>query len=860
MGATLVNSSTGSSAYSTLYLGNSASSTDVVLFNNSTGNTSYAGARSGGVGTNSNTPFVLITNSTEKMRVDSSGNVGIGTTSPGGTLAIGKDAKYDGTGANILTGRSSNSYETFLGFFTGGTGDYLLGVDNASSDFQLWRNNSGYTPVFTVLKSSGNFGIGTTAPTEKLEVNGTVKATAFVGDGSGLTGISGLSQWTNVTGGINYSGGKVGIGTSSPTGPLAIGTDSRYDGSAANIVMNRSSNSYETFLGFFTGGTGDFVLGVDNGTSDFQIWRNGTGYSASFTVQKSTGNVGIGSTSPTEKLEVSGTVKATAFVGDGSGLTNIAGLTQWSNVTGGINYGSGNVGIGTSSPSSALEISGVNSGAELRLTRSNSVSSASEMGTIVYRAPNASGTMTTWAQERIVVENGTAGSEQASFAINTQINGSLSEKFRVTAAGKVGIGTTSPGARLSVKTASGSGTGTLVSLDSGENAGANVGIINVARQGSSKWTHLLESNDAYSFYNGSSRVMTIQTDGNVGIGNSAPQAKLDILNTTPYGTDDSDFATDSITLYGAVGSADGNYFGGITWSNGLRRRAGIASVMEHTDGDHVGLAFFTQGTDGDGPMYESMRIAYNGDVGIGTSLPRGDLDVYGRNVVFGAIPTTIGYAGNGYPGVGYNFAGKSDGTWKYLVGDTAYMIGMGQGNRMDFNYAPTGTAGNTITWTTAMTVLNTGLVGMGTTTPSEKLHVIGNILASGTITQSSDIRLKSDIEPLENASEGIACLSGVTYRWTDPSMGQERQIGLIAQDVEKCFPEVVRTDNKGYKSIAYAQLVVPLIENAKEQQNLVEWQSRRLQVQEKEIAQLKAEQQALNARLSRLETQKGASK
>ena len=76
--------------------------------------------------------------------------------------------------------------------------------------------------VYSSGGSSGNIGVGTTVPTEKIEVVGTVKATRFVGDGGGLTGITGASsQW--LTNGVMIgTTGKVGIGSTAPSQMLDV--------------------------------------------------------------------------------------------------------------------------------------------------------------------------------------------------------------------------------------------------------------------------------------------------------------------------------------------------------------------------------------------------------------------------------------------------------------------------------------------------------------------------------------------------------------------------------------------------------------------------------------------------------------
>jgi hypothetical protein len=107
-----------------------------------------------------------------------------------------------------------------------------------------------------------------------------------------------------------------------------------------------------------------------------------------------------------------------------------------------------------------------------------------------------------------------------------------------------------------------------------------------------------------------------------------------------------------------------------------------------------------------------------------------------------------------------------------------------------------------------------GSVGINTTNPQYELDVAGTI--RGNNVSPSDIRWKKAITPCDDALERVTQLQGVTFQWKDPSRGEGPQIGIIAQDVEQVFPEVVSTDSEGYKSIDYDKLVAPLIEAVKE--------------------------------------------
>lgn len=117
---------------------------------------------------------------------------------------------------------------------------------------------------------------------------------------------------------------------------------------------------------------------------------------------------------------------------------------------------------------------------------------------------------------------------------------------------------------------------------------------------------------------------------------------------------------------------------------------------------------------------------------------------------------------------------------------------------------------------------------------------------------SSDERWKRNIQPLKSSLEKIALLQGVSYEWKieeypDVGMPEGKQIGLVAQEVEKVLPELVPEDKDGYKGVSYSKLTAVLVEAVKELKAENERQRMENKRQQKEIEELRAWVRELNS-------------
>jgi len=122
---------------------------------------------------------------------------------------------------------------------------------------------------------------------------------------------------------------------------------------------------------------------------------------------------------------------------------------------------------------------------------------------------------------------------------------------------------------------------------------------------------------------------------------------------------------------------------------------------------------------------------------------------------------------------------------------------------------------------TVLRVLNNGGTSLGTnnttTTPANGLYVHWDILYNGSHTITSDRRYKKYITSINGALDALSNIDGVRYlcnraKYPDKRFSDEPQIGFIAQNVEKEFQELVKTDSEGYKSVDYSKMTLILVE------------------------------------------------
>ncbi|WP_408097050.1 tail fiber domain-containing protein [Peredibacter sp. HCB2-198] len=472
----------------------------------------------------------------------------------------------------------------------------------------------------------------------------------------------------------------------------------------------------------------------------------------------------------------------------------------------------GYVGVGTVTPQRPLHVSqsaaagGNTAPVMIERVNSSGTPAANELTMIQYKMPNSSGAGIVGADMGATLTDVTPGSEKGALIFRTSPNGgsTIPERMRIDSNGNVGIGLTVPDSKLHV----------LQTVDS---VAGGMRISNTANTATAAF--YVDTNDQTHLGGATASpdaIIIKNVNGNVGLG-IAPLTKLHI------GGGDSDLVIDGVTpisIHRSISypAVPGMVVGGSAYvSEGSGASTNIwpqqAGVLFYAGEVHTaakkgtGISFTTT-PNGTTSAVDRMVITPDGKVGIGTTSPSTNLTV-NSNVA------------TGYTIIANRNSAAGGQEWRWYSSSTG---------------APLGT--DSMCFGLSACILS--------------IYATGNATLSGTLTQASDIRLKHEINSIPYALDAVTKLDGVTYYWKDSSKGPDKQIGLIAQNVEKVFPEAVQTDKQGMKSVAYQSLVAPIINAIKEIRQWMFKTDEQSKEVKREIASIKAENKAKNEEIEKL--------
>ena len=607
------------------------------------------------------------------------GNVGIGTTAP--------NVKLEVSGGSL---RLADTYNVQWG----GTTNYISG-SNASNYLSMVTNNTEALRV----NSSGNVGIGATAPTSKLYV--------FQGDSSS-DNIARFSKIDSSTAFVQIGDGDT---STSVLVPEIVGrTQTNYSG--FRIV---GESSYDTVSSAALRFDARFVGGGGFSTRKLFEWsEDGV---ARMTMDNA-GNVGIGTAAPNVKLEVSGGSLrlADTYNVQWGGTTNyISGsnasnyLAMTTNNTEALRVNSsGNVGIGTTAPANTLDIG---NGGGIHITAGTPVSTTAAL----Y---NVGGSLY-WNGSALA--SGLSGSGTTNYMTKFTGTSSIGNSIVFDNGTNVGIGTTAPAYKLDV------------------NGDANIADIGALRIGTTQVLSKGAGQLAGNLFVGNGGVSVSHTTGETGYYNTATGINSLNLNTTGY--------KNSAVGYNALGSD----------TSGTENSAmGFSTLASNTTGSNntaMGNQALYSNVDGLSNSAFGNTALYSNTNGW-QNIAVGSSALYANTTGF--FNTAVGYfalskntSGSSNVALG-RFAGSYvsgsldniTGSYSLFIGDSAKALSDGQTNQIVIGYDATGIGSDSVVLgnDNILTTALKGKIGIGTTNPgSYKLNVSGTTYLGGATTVAGNL-------------------------------------------------------------------------------------------------------------------------